>query len=103
MSAPQACQLMYYLYIRVVILGALSHYASIYRSFTRTIWRIALDAIGAKRNNRYSVASLLTKPIHSNVSYTYLSAYKKQTLNRALVFLRFVPHRRVMPFYKPAV
>ena len=30
LSAPRACQLMYYLYIRVVILGVLSRYASQY-------------------------------------------------------------------------
>lgn len=28
---------------------------------------------------------------------------KKQSLNRATVFLLTIPHRRVMPFYKPAV
>ena len=66
LSTPRACQLMYYVYIRVVILGVFSRHSSQYRGhhgsvavFYCAIERIALDAIDAKRNNRYSVTSFL--------------------------------------------
>ena len=40
MAKFRVCQLMYYMYIRVVILGALFRHSSIYRTFTK---RVALE------------------------------------------------------------
>ena len=80
LSTPRACQLMYYVYIRVVILGVFSRHSSQYRGhhgsvavFYCAIERIALDAIDAKRNNRYSVTSFLTTPLaHQLMYYLYI-------------------------------
>ena len=61
-------------YVGFCIGWVLSRSSSIYRIFTkRTIERLTLDAIDAKRNNRYSVTSFLTTPLaHQLMYYLYI-------------------------------
>ena len=55
----------------------------------------------------FSLCTCLSNPHYKKCNLFYLFSIrrniKKQSLDIATVFLLIVPHRRVMPFYKPAV
>ena len=74
MSTPVRSEITYYLYVGFRFGRAFPCSSSIYRIFTkRTIERLTVDAIDAKRNNRYSVTSFLTTPLaHQLMYYLYI-------------------------------